>query len=388
MHFTKEEYKQRLDKVKQGMIKQNIDLLILCHPANMNYLSGYDAWSFYVHQFLLVSLESDEPVWIGREQDVASAKFTTYLSEDNIIGYTDHYVQSTERHPADFVAAYIRDKKLTARTIGVESDSFYFTATTFLKLQSHLSGSKLVDSNNLVNWVRAIKSEAEISLMRQAGRIVELTMQKAIEMIKPGLRKCDLVAEIYKTQIGGIPEYAGDYPAIVPLIPSGEKTSACHLTWDDSQFENNQLMFMELGGCRLRYHCPLSRTVYIGDPPKDVLNAESALINGIPEALAAAKAGNTCEDVETAWKNVLRKFGLEKDTRLGYSIGLNYPPDWGEQTMSLRPGDKTVLQENMCFHLMPGLWFDKWGMEISEPFIVKKDGGEPFCNFPRKLFVK
>ena len=59
-----------------------------------------------------------------------------------------------------------------------------------------------------------------------------------------------------------------------------------------------------------------------------------------------------------------------KGSRIGYSMGLNYPPDWGEHTASLRPGDKTVLAPNMTFHMILGMWMDNYGFEGSESFRV------------------
>ena len=85
---------------------------------------------------------------------------------------------------------------------------------------------------------------------------------------------------------------------------------------------------------------------------------------------------------------VLRKRGIEKDNRTGYSIGLSYPPDWGERTMSLRKGDKTPLEENMTFHFMSGLWMDDWGFETTESIVITENGAECLTAYPRKLFVK
>jgi len=56
--------------------------------------------------------------------------------------------------------------------------------------------------------------------------------------------------------------------------------------------------------------------------------------------------------------------------------------------MSLRPGDKSVLQEDMTFHLIPAIWQDDWGLEITESFRVGPRGAAPFCSYPRKLLVK
>ena len=59
----------------------------------------------------------------------------------------------------------------------------------------------------------------------------------------------------------------------------------------------------------------------------------------------------TCALPICAFYSVLAKYGIHKDGRTGYPIGVSYPPDWGERTMSLRPGDTTVLQPGMTFHL-------------------------------------
>ena len=72
---------------------------------------------------------------------------------------------------------------------------------------------------------------------------------------------------------------------------------------------------------------------------------------------------------------------------MGYSIGLNYPPDWGERTASLRSGDTTELQAGMCFHFQSGMWLDSYGAAISEPFVVTDHGGERLCDVRRELIV-
>ena len=88
------------------------------------------------------------------------------------------------------------------------------------------------------------------------------------------------------------------------------------------------------------------------------------------------------------WRNHIAKAGLEKESRIGYAVGLNYPPDWGEHTASLRPGDATILEPNMTFHMILGMWMDDYGFECSETFRVTEHGCETFADVPRKLFVK
>ena len=66
--FSREEYQSRLQKVRNAMLKKDIEVLIVSDPSNMAWLTGYDGWSFYVHQAVVVS-HDDDPFWWGRGID-------------------------------------------------------------------------------------------------------------------------------------------------------------------------------------------------------------------------------------------------------------------------------------------------------------------------------
>ncbi|UCG65747.1 MAG: M24 family metallopeptidase [Deltaproteobacteria bacterium] len=387
--FEASEYLERIRKTKDRMAQAGIDVLIVADPANMNYLTGYDGWSFYVPQVVVVNIDEEEPIWIGRGMDVNGAKHTTFLSHTNLFGYPDDYVQSLIKHPMNFVADILKEKGCETKALGVEMDAYYFSARCYEEITKSLPSAKFKDGNLLVNWVRNIKSAQEIEYMKQAGKIVEKVMQTAIDTVAPGVRECDAVAAIYQAQISGTAEYGGDYAAIVPMMPTGEKTSTPHLTWTDEPYENEVAVNLELAACRHRYHCPMARTLYLGsNPPVKLKDTAEVVAEGLNAALDAIKPGMLCEEVELVWRNIIAKAGLEKESRIGYAMGLNYPPDWGEHTASLRPGDKTVLAPNMTFHMILGMWMDDWGFECSESFRVTDAGCETFAQFPRKLFIK
>src|SRR5690625_4922368 len=134
LNFTLSEFKERVDRTKQQMEKEGIDVLLITNPGNMCYLTGYDAWSFYVHQMLVVSLEEEEPIWIGRGIDESAAKHTTWLKDENIISYPDDHVQSTAKHPMDYICTFLMQKNLHTKTLAVELDTYYFTAQCYIRL--------------------------------------------------------------------------------------------------------------------------------------------------------------------------------------------------------------------------------------------------------------
>ncbi|WP_087974265.1 M24 family metallopeptidase [Oceanobacillus rekensis] len=386
--FPKQEFQERLKKTKQRMASEGIDVLLVTDPANMNYLSGYDAWSFYVHQLLVVIIDEEQPYWIGRGLDANAARYTTWLDEAHIYPYPDNYVHSTVRHPMDFVCDFLKGNKRDKTTIAVELDAYYFTAQCYIRLTQGLKNASFKDGTNMVNWIRIIKSDQEIDYIKKAAKISEKAMQVAFDTLNNGVRECDVAASISHAQISGMDEYGGDYPSIVPLLPTGKKTSACHLTWTDETFKEGNPIIIELAGCHKRYHSPLARTAVIGMPNEEIQRLSEVVIEGLNTALDVVKPGITCEAVELAWRKSIEKNSLKKESRIGYSTGLNYPPDWGEHTASLRPGDRTVLEPNMVFHMIPTIDLGHVGMEISESFRVTETGCEVLANFPRELFVK
>jgi Xaa-Pro aminopeptidase len=88
--------------------------------------------------------------------------------------------------------------------------------------------------------------------------------------------------------------------------------------------------------------------------------------------------------VEAVFRAYTSARGALKPSRIGYTVGNG----WTEGTASLAPGDETVLEPNLTFHLMLGFWQDDWGFVLSEVFRVAEAGTpETFSSLPRKLFV-
>ena len=386
--FSVEEYMSRVTKTKASMEEKGMDVLIVTDPANMNYLTGFDGWSFYAHQGVIVALDEEQPIWFGRGQDGNAARISTYLEERNIYAYTDDYVNNPAKHPYEYVADILRERGLDKKTIGTEVDAYYYSAKCQQTIEACLPDAKFVNGYNLVNWVKIVKTEREISFIRNAAQIVQKAMDTAYNLIDIGVRQCDVAAEVLKTQIKGTDEFGGEYSAIAPLMPAGVRTSTPHLSWSDDVYKDGDTVILELSGCYRHYHCPLSRTMILGNAGQKVRDLGATVAEGLTAALEGIRPGMLAEDVERIWAKTIEKSGFVKDSRIGYSMGLAYPPDWGEHTASLRPGDKTVLVPGMTFHMIPGIWLDDCGVDTSESFVVTETGAEPFCHYRRELLVK
>ena len=388
MLFKKEEYKQRLKKVQTSMQEKGIELLISHDTNNMNYLVGYDAWSFYYAQCVIVHVNTEEPLCFVRAQDAGGAYIKTYLKNENIIVYDENYIHTWPKHPYDYLVEIIKERKWDKLSIGLEMDAHYFTAFCYEKIKQGLPNAKIKDSERLVNWARLVKSEAEIKLMKGAALISQQAMKVAMESINPGARQCDAVAEIQRALFRGTPEIGGEYASIATLLPTGKGTSASHLTATDEKFVEGEATIIELSGVNKRYHCPMARTVLLGKPDQKKVDAMKATNEALDAGIAATKPGNTANDVAQKFWGVLDKYNIKKESRTGYSIGIGYPPDWGEHTLNIYKGDMTVLQPNVCFHMIAVMQFGEWGVEASESVRVTENGSALFCSYSRDLHIK
>jgi ectoine hydrolase len=381
--FERPEYIDRITKVKARMEHLGIEVLLVINQSNMYYLTGYEGRSDYVPQMLILTLEDEEPKLILRKQDVPCAVHSTFLKPRNIIGYPEDYIGTERRHPHEFMAQLFKDWGIDKRRLGIERSNAPISPTGWDRLKAAMPNANFIEAAGLVAWHRLKKSPAELVYMRQAAAIADIAMQTAIDAIAPGVRECDVGAKVMAAQCMGTPDFGGDPPR-PPAMPSGKKTSAPHLSWSDEVYRPNQPINIELGGFRRRYVAGLSRAIHIGEPPGRLRALHEATLEGMSTALETARSGRICEEVEAAFRATTRRHGFEKNSRIGYAIGI----DWAENTASFHPGDRTVLEPDMTFHLMLGMWYDDWGYVLSETFRITDAGGETLAKLPRKLFVK
>ena len=385
--FAKCEFQTRVKNIKARMAEQKLEVLIVSDPANLYYVSGYDALSYYVPQVVIVSLDLDEPVAIIRMQDHYCATETCWMANENIIPYPDKYLwEPMNMHVFDFVADFLKGKGLDKKRYGVELDSFFLPAYWYQRLCDQLPSASFVDSGKLVAWVRGPKSPQELEYMAIAARHTEKAMYDAVALMGDGVRECDVAAEICHSLIAGNGVYGGEFPSLPPIIPAGERTAGAHFSWTtEGKYQEGQTCYMEISGVYKRYHAPLSRTVFVGKPHQKIADTASAVVEGLNAAMGAIKPGAVSEDVERVWQTTINKLGYHKESRCGYTVGIGYPPVWCEETIFFKPSEKSVLVPNMTFHLMCGLWLEGYGVAITETLQVTDTGCQSITKFPRRL---
>lgn len=389
LHFERAEFTARLAAVKNEMATRGIDILLLSEPPNHYYLTGYDSHSFYTPQMVIVALSRGEPIWIARFMERPQAVMNSYLADDNIRTYPDEYVNSHAGLSAyDVVADIVKELGGEKARIGVELGGYYYSARAHADLVRALPRAEFVDADLLVDWIRIVKSPAELVCMREAGGIADAMIKRGIDTIEPGVRECDIAAAVYHQQISGTPEFGGSYDSSCLFFGAGERAIAPHPTWTDEPLPASTTVYMEVHGVRCRYQVNLARTIVVGKPTPTYQKLSEIAIEALNVGLESVRPGRSCSEVQSAYAQALACHGYKKEARLGYPQGIGYPPASAERTASLRKGDSTVLQPGMCFHMMAALWLEDKSICVTQPFAVTENAHEPLTSTSRTLFVK
>jgi Xaa-Pro dipeptidase len=270
----------------------------------------------------------------------------------------------------------------------VQERNWFLTVHAYKGLQRLLPNATFVDCTDLVQQQRAVKSEEELRYSREAARIASLATIAGIEAVRAGTTENDVAAAVW----AGLLEHGSEEPAIAPFVLSGERTYLAHQTWGGRTMRRGDVVFFEVGAKRAMYHGAQMRSGTIGPPPDEVRRIAEADIGALEAAIPLMKPGAVSRDVDKAARDVITKagFGEYFRHRLAYSIGIKYPPDWGEgHIISIKPHDESVLQAGMVFHLVPScLVYGKYGVGFSETVLVTDTGGEILTSAPRELFVR
>jgi Xaa-Pro dipeptidase len=377
--FSREEYAGRLDKVRREMQRAGIDVILTTTPENIAYLTGYHTLGYFTYQILIVSLDHG-PILLTRALNIGKAQVDSML--ENIEGYKD-----TE-DPNDATYNTLAKYKLLAKRIANQDDAWFFSVSRYKKLIERLGVKDFVDCSGLIEKVRRIKSPKEIEYIRVAGRYCEESFREALGPIKPGVLETEISAAAHYGMHKAGSEYLGHSLQIVAGKAAGLGFE-CAMR---RPIEKNDVIYMEMGGTHNRYNCMLSRTVIVGKPGQRWIDMYNASRDGLNAAKAKIKPGAVSHDVDRAARDVINKagFGTYFMHRTGYSIGIGFPPDWGEgRIMSLNENDPTVLEAGMCFHLIPDLkGLDDGGVVCSESLVVTDTGYRLLTDYPQDLVYK
>ena len=381
--FETTEYRDRVTRLSAEMERDGIDTLVVLTEAHMDFLTGYAGRSDYVPQCAILRAGDADASLMLREMDLHCAYPTSYLAHDRIHAYAESYIGTPARSPWEAIGARILEVAGKGR-IGVELGAATFSYRDHQALSAALGGREMIDGSALWPRVKRRKSAAELACMRQAARISDRAFEGGLSLIAEGVRQCDVAARIHHDLVAGTPECGGG-PHKPVTMPTGPGVAqAPHLKWTDAPFRKGDQTDFEIGAVVHRYTAGLSRTTHVGPPPDRLRFVHDAVLEGWEAAYAAVRPGARCSDVHRAFAKAFAPHGIRKESRIGYSIGL----DWGDLCFSLQGDDDTVLEPGFVTHLIVGIWEPEDAYVFSETIEVGPERGQTLSRVPRELFVR
>jgi len=375
--FPVAEFEGRLAALNEKILSGGLDAMVIHIPENINYISGWHTPGYYYPQMLIVKPGS-RPIIILRALEALGLPVRSWFRQDQLMAYHDN------ESPVGELVEALKRLELTRSRVGLETHGWFFTVDMNRELADRLPDMQLEPSGWLVESLRQKKSPAEIEQIRRACRIAEIGIRAGIDNFRAGMTEAELAGHIHHAMVSSGCEYVG-----LPIfVMSGHRQLAPHSVWSsEKRIVPGENIFLEVAGSVNRYAGALFRTLVVGPPTQRNIENMAIAEAMLDAAMAAIRPGTTSSCVNQAVKCIADRNGIVLRKRAGYSMGINFAPDWGEGSfLTLQEGDQTVLEPGMVFHLPQAV--RRAGEPLvasSETVVVTESGCAQLTKFERGL---
>ncbi len=376
--FTAEEFATRQHRVRTKMEELGLDLLLVFHPVNIQYLIGSRAKSYQEFQVLFFTLEESPLTIMMRLAEVP--ELTDLSLAEDVRGWGGREPED----PVDVFAAIMKEKNFLSRRIGLEVPEFYMHPYNYERIKTILGDALKADVSSMIHDLKLVKSAAEIAYIRRASDIADLAMQSAVDTIAEGVSEMEVAGEVYRTMYRN----SSDSPASPMNFCSGERTCYGHGAPTERRLQDGDFMHIEYGAAYRRYCTTIGRQFCLGEPTARMREIFQVVRNACDACIAEIRAGVSGTCPHEAAKKVIADAGMDK-YRLhttGYGIAPGYPPSWGEYS-SLFADSETTLEAGMILSVEPPVFIheEKLGARIIDNVLVTETGAEILSGFTRDL---
>lgn len=353
-------FKIRLKALNQLISGAKLDALVVTHPANWYYLTGFTG-----EAGVLIASQ-------GAAALITDGRFTTQVREETsgvrLIQQKGSLLESAGR--------FLREKKI--RRVGFEPTQTSVAQLGLLRKAAGV-GTKWIAAPGLVGSLRTRKEPSELARMREAAILAGDVVTRAIKLLKPGVTENEIAAEIeYQMRQGG-----ASGAAFETIVAFGERSALPHARPTAKRLRKNELVVLDLGAILAHYCSDITRTVYVGKAPARVKQWYGAVLEAQVAAIAAVRAGVSCGDVDAAARQVLAGHKLDRlfTHSTGHGLGLEVHED-----PRVARGQKARLEPGFVVTIEPGVYMaGVGGIRIEDDVAVHSGNTEVLTRIPRDL---
>jgi Xaa-Pro aminopeptidase len=361
---------QRRSQLAQTLAAEGLDALMISHPVNVTYLTGFSGESSYLV--------------VGRERTllVSDARFTKQIAEE-CPGLETHI-----RPPAQNITQATAEvlMKLGWRSVGFESS--HLTVAEWESFRELAPAVDWKSARDRVEKLRAIKDPSEVAQIREAIAIAERAFGAFQALLRPEDREKDLcdALEQFVRRCGG---HGTSFPSIVAV---GERAALPHAPPTNKTVAEAELLLVDWGACGRFYKSDLTRVLVTRKNPAfsrsqtgngKLETVYAVVLQAQEQALRTLRPGVKGHDVDAAARGVIAQagFGDFFGHGLGHGLGLQV-----HEAPALRPNSEVVLQAGMVVTVEPGIYLPDWGgIRIEDDVLITPDGCEVLTSVPKDL---
>jgi Xaa-Pro aminopeptidase len=353
-------FDERRRLVAGGLAARKLDALLVSFSPNLRYLSGFTGSS----GALLVLP--------GKSILFTDPRYTIQAAQESSC-----QVRIAKGPLLLDVAAAIKRHRL--KRIGYEparmTCDFYESLKSRLPMRASLEAAP-----GWIEELRAVKSAAEIALIRRSVETNSRAFEQAAARVKPGMKEQDLAAELeYRMRRLG-----AEKPSFETIVAGGVRSALPHAQPTAAPLESG-LVVVDMGAVQDGYCSDMTRMLFLGAPGAKVKRAYRAVLEAQLAAIDAVRPGARAVRVDAAARNVLKGYGLDRafvhSTGHGLGLEIHEPPRIGKR-------DKTTLQSGMAITIEPGVYLEGFGgIRIEDTVVVTDRGCEILTPTAKELRV-
>jgi Xaa-Pro aminopeptidase len=366
------------------MGRRGVDVLFVMSPANICYLTGFESVWYPPRAPLgvVLSRSDDRLVFLDYERHETLVRRSALFDDAVFYRYEDAL--------ESIVTAFQRREWIKG-TIGIE----WWTQTPGGPLVRETAerlaavGASIADGDWIVDRVRAVKSEAELSCVRRAAEIVDDAFADLLESVRPGQTELQVAARLDTAMA----EQGGEHAAIRTMVSAGPDVwCRTHSPPSRRPLEVGDVVYIDACGVFNRYHADLCRTVAIGRDHPDARLILEQTAESVEEVRRVVRPGDPLDVAQRAAEEyIFSRFPREQVWWVGgYSLGIALPPSWVGHTYLANDAFESFTWEPGYVTNYENILFDRergFTASYMETLVMTEDGIESLSRHSRELAV-
>lgn len=355
-------FEDRVKKVKERLLKENIDGFLVTRPENKRYLtnfSGSTSWVVISQERCLILID-------GRYTEQAAEECPSFVERVHITDFLNGFPKE--------LPGILHQMKI--KRLGVEAH--HMTLLEARRIEEDAGGVILVSTTGWIEGLRIKKSPDEVIALQEAVALAEQACQKAIESIRPGVEEIEVAHQI----VNYLSE-RGLRESFDAIVASGERSAMPHGRPTRRKIGEGDVVVIDMGALYGGYHSDITRTVCLGKLTDEKKKVYELLQKAQEAAYKAIRPGVTGKEVDGAARKVIQEAGYGEyfSHGLGHGIGLEI-----HEAPTIRRTSDQVLEPGMVITVEPGVYIaGKFGMRLEDDILVTETGCQLLTKIPQKL---